>query len=155
MSEEKLISEWFGGLESPYLEQAMAQAMKTGTMFSVAYSLQQALAGGFSWKMSPQGEDYWKALYASLPVDGFVNATPSPWIKVSDRLPDLRKEFSWSHALVTAYAPSTGVFPAECSVYQDRDIVWYDLSSADSDGDCDRISDVTHWMPLPDPPKED
>jgi len=32
---------------------------------------------------------------------------------------------------------------------------WEDLTDRDTDGYYDDVYDVTHWMPLPEPPKED
>ena len=165
MSETKTVEQWLQELPEPYRSQALDNMDADGD--GEELTITSALSAAFVWQGTPQGHKYWEGLHVKLggdrssvvsdgiAVSGGRGLVAPAWIKVSDRLPDFRKEFSWSHALVTAYAQSTGVFPAECSVYQDRDIVWYDLSSADSDGDCDRISDVTHWMPLPDPPKED
>jgi len=61
------------------------------------------------------------------------------WIPVSDRLPE-----DWKHVLVaTKYDVKTGC------VYQSvtNDIYW-------TDGEYGIFEGITHWKPLPQPPKE-
>lgn len=66
------------------------------------------------------------------------------WISVKDRLPEIEGEY-----LAFGYS----VFGAArwiVAMYDPRDKCWYELSS-----DWDWTDDITHWMPLPDMPKEE
>jgi hypothetical protein len=57
----------------------------------------------------------------------------SEWISVKDRLPiQTQGVLVWAHGYASDYI--------EISVFQDNEFL---------------IDNVTHWMPLPDPPKDD
>lgn len=83
----------------------------------------------------------------------------SDWISVKDRLPDY---YDWvlisctdevNHSL--RYVPSVGIY---------RDGVWATKESDEYFNHCERVQahnmesafqmKVTHWMPLPDPPRD-
>lgn len=68
------------------------------------------------------------------------------WIPVSERLPEIGET-------VLAFEPVDGVEPAQL---QRRSAAfaadgWWDLQ----DEQPSRLHNVTHWMPLPNPPQED
>ena len=69
-----------------------------------------------------------------------VNALSNAWIPVSERLPDVGKR-------VLCSGPNGGIFIAGTRYCAGR-VLWDDRT---------RIGrrNVTHWMPLPEPPKED
>ena len=77
--------------------------------------------------------------------------TVQQWIPVSERKPDLE--------LVEVKAEDMDLFPCLISkntVYAKRIVTkaWYD-GIGFMDSDCiDITNEVTHWMPLPQPPKE-
>ena len=64
----------------------------------------------------------------------------SKWISVEDRLPEKQGYY-------LVYTEEDGVFSAEYNPKRER-CPWTD----ESEGYCD--FPVTHWMPLPEPPKE-
>ena len=71
----------------------------------------------------------------------------SEWISVKDRLPEIGVE-----VLICDVSCSNG--------YRDiwsleRDEVYDDIGWNDKNGDWYYLDDVTHWMPLPKPPKEE
>ena len=76
------------------------------------------------------------------------------WIPVEERFPDLE--------LVEAMSNDTDFYPCLAVIKHERLMgrryiskLWYDKNGF-IDGDCiDRTSNVTHWMPLPEPPKEE
>lgn len=90
----------------------------------------------------------------AMRYSAFHEVDVSSWIPVSERLPDLE--------LVEARAEDMDLFP--CLVVksapqspQKRFVTkaWYD-GEGFMDTDCIRITKfVTHWMPLPEPPKEE
>ena len=93
-------------------------------------------------------------------VERVVNAltangvTVQRWIPVTERLPDLE--------LVEAKADDFDLYACLATVKNDRASngryvgkAWYD-GERFMDSDCVDITyNVTHWMPLPEPPKED
>ena len=58
------------------------------------------------------------------------------WIKVKDRLPEFNEE-------VLAYTPDGAIWMAD---YDPEDDGWKTTDNYQL------LEDVTHWMPLPDPP---
>lgn len=68
----------------------------------------------------------------------------SKWISVSDELPE-------EHGNYLAYTPRSFPKNSRCQVvefYKTEDYQgWYDEYD-------EALSDVTHWQPLPDPPKQ-
>lgn len=73
----------------------------------------------------------------------------SKWISVKERLPELEKE-----VLICDLNDERdeGLYMDVWSLEDDEDggVVW-----ADKNGAWYSLDDVTHWMPLPEPPKED
>ena len=82
----------------------------------------------------------------------FYGVTVQEWISVKDRLPDLE--------LVEAKANDWDLYPCLATIKNDRakdgryvGKAWYD-GKGFMDADCVDITyEVTHWMPLPQPPK--
>ena len=78
-----------------------------------------------------------------------INEAPTidGWISVKDRLPDEEDYRSchenWDGCVIWTNGSDIG-------------LGWYSMTTGDWADiyDCD-IDDVTHWMPLPEPPKED
>ena len=70
---------------------------------------------------------------------------PNPWISVEDKLPDrLPAKFAnWSKEVIVAVKRGR-----ECRIYVDRYSHIYKTWGVFEDG-------VTHWMPIPELPKED
>lgn len=62
------------------------------------------------------------------------------WISVKDRLPENRQ--------VVLFHQKNGFI--YCAQYTD----FFDEEYWSIDGDCWSAKDVTHWMPLPEPPKK-
>ena len=79
------------------------------------------------------------------------------WISVKERLPDCNGKFLvhkmvWNSSIIsTLYFAKDGEKICEYDLKGAKD-VWYDY-------DCEwgyfSVDSVTHWMPLPEPPKED
>ena len=67
---------------------------------------------------------------------GYADATPK-WIPVTERLPEKR----------TFVLGVTAEFVCECIMLEDKQF-WL-VNTDDGDGEIE----VTHWMPLPEPPK--
>ena len=67
------------------------------------------------------------------------------WISVKDRLPE-----SPRFVLVFVRHPPKGEFPAWSCMMTDMYLGNGWLENADSEA-----HEITHWMPLPEPPKED
>lgn len=92
--------------------------------------------------------------WASLIADHLIanGVTVQEWIPVTERLPDLE--------LVEAKANDIDLYPCLVTVKDKRakngryvGKAWYDGDQF-IDSDCVDITyDVTHWMPLPEPPK--
>ncbi len=70
------------------------------------------------------------------------------WIKVSDRLPDTQEDvliFSGKSMRVASYCRERWILTGSFHEYDENDEDW--------DWDCVYLR-ATHWMPLPDPPKD-
>ena len=76
------------------------------------------------------------------------------WISVKDRLPEKAWEDNqkWFSKVVLA-ATGRSVLYGSFEVYKYNGT--WEFGSYDEDFDFDRCVTVTHWMPLPEPPKED
>ena len=80
-------------------------------------------------------------------LESYLKVLESPWISVKERLPELRTD-------VLVYRKnlwSMGGYIAVDRMYvrqEDDEPMW-------SGDDVTWMSKVTHWMPLPEPPKED
>ena len=68
-------------------------------------------------------------------------ATIPHWIPVTERLPDVFK-----HVLVNI--PGMAPFPTVQEAFSEKNGLWY------SNGFRYEADEITHWMPLPEPPKE-
>lgn len=105
---------------------------------------------------------------------------PSKWISVEERLPESEKivlaaakskTFGWHHVLMVAHI---GYHEFSTEEYGWRDYegdteydeendcfwipeCWYEVNSVEDNGNwiIDSDYEVTHWMPLPEPPRED
>ena len=76
-----------------------------------------------------------------------ATSNESKWIPVTERLPDTQ-EYDWVLAQV-AFIP--GNLYGVPVVAELRHGEWYDAYDETIEGDFEK---VTHWMPLPEPPKE-
>lgn len=74
------------------------------------------------------------------------------WISVKDRLPN-NDEHDW--VLAQVMEPATGFMPIpKVMEYRESNNDWYEETMgwlSEHNG----VFAVTHWMPLPEPPKED
>ena len=79
--------------------------------------------------------------------------TPDGWISCSDRMPEMgeRQYYVLAADFKNNYPPS--IPNTQVGVYGD----WFNDGNPtwdDGDGEDLHLKEVTHWMPLPDPPKE-
>ena len=96
---------------------------------------------------------YWSDEHIGALADHLISngVVVREWIPVTERLPDLE--------LVEAMSNDTDFYPCLAVIKHERLMgrryiskLWYDKNGF-IDGDCiDRTSNVTHWMPLPEPP---
>ncbi len=69
------------------------------------------------------------------------------WINVKDRLPEKGK--NWETTFCLIYAKGGGILVRPFDSYHN---CWNDED--DDDYECDAVGGlITHWMPLPEPPK--
>ncbi|EOC2630080.1 DUF551 domain-containing protein [Salmonella enterica] len=87
-----------------------------------------------------------KPLYAAPPV----SVTPDGWISCSERMPDreyvLAGDFSGTHYLASIPNVQVGIY---ADWFDDEKHCW-----DDGDGNDLHLKEVSHWMPLPEPPQE-
>lgn len=83
-------------------------------------------------------------------ADELLKAVKPLWIPVTERLPE-----PWEPVLVTYLSYNSHLPKADMLAYIDSDDgLWYWWDDTDPSGTkC--IVTITHWMPLPDPPKEE
>lgn len=80
------------------------------------------------------------------------------WISVKDRLPDTMQDKSPSSGWNAEYAMTDDVlcFIDEC---QRQTVAWYSYTYDEwtTTDECMvyKYGEITHWMPLPEPPKEE
>ncbi|HBC3228573.1 TPA: DUF551 domain-containing protein [Escherichia coli] len=79
--------------------------------------------------------------------------TPDSWISCSDRMPEMgeRQYYVLAADFKNNYPPS--IPNTQVGVYGD----WFNDGNPtwdDGDGEDLHLKEVTHWMPLPEPPKE-
>lgn len=74
----------------------------------------------------------------------------SEWISVKDRLPELPGT-SWASKMVIACKESRWVAPM---IYERAIVRGKPVERWKNYWDCIAYEKVTHWMPLPEPPKE-
>ena len=67
---------------------------------------------------------------------------PDGWIPVSERMPN-DKDFVWCYGYVSGWTESDG-FEAYYDATRNK---WWTV-------DDEKVGKITHWMPLPNPPKE-
>ena len=88
-------------------------------------------------------------LYTAQPVP----VTPDAWISCSERMPEMgeRQYYVLAADFKNNYPPS--IPDTQVGVYGD----WFNDGNPtwdDGDGEDLHLKEVTHWMPLPEPPKE-
>jgi hypothetical protein len=135
MSETKTVEQWLQELPEPYRGQALENAEAYGRLHMKCSNIHQAVDGSFSWASSPQGQDYWLGFSNTIGKGGGDDVSsdpPSPWIKASDELP-------FAQEPVLTFKKGEGSW-----------VQWVDEYGSWMNG-----TDPTHWMPLPEPPKED
>ncbi|ECG8608171.1 DUF551 domain-containing protein, partial [Salmonella enterica subsp. salamae] len=75
---------------------------------------------------------------------------PDGWISCSERMPDreyvLAGDFSGTHYLASIPNVQVGIY---ADWFDDEKPCW-----DDGDGNDLHLKEVTHWMPLPEPPQE-
>ncbi|EPT5094061.1 TPA: DUF551 domain-containing protein [Escherichia coli] len=86
-------------------------------------------------------------------VNGNSPGTPDSWISCSDRMPEMgeRQYYVLAADFKNNYPPS--ITNTQVGVYGD----WFNDGNPtwnDGDGEDLHLKEVTHWMPLPEPPKE-
>ncbi|EPE7468580.1 ead/Ea22-like family protein [Escherichia coli] len=101
--------------------------------------------------------------YKLSELSGNSPVTPDGWISCSDRMPVIG-ELNWRTSFPLLITCEIGVIPAYygfVSINGDRHYGFMEsLKYGDDSGghpqtnEYDLISNVTHWMPLPEPPKE-
>jgi hypothetical protein len=81
----------------------------------------------------------------------------SEWISVEERLPEkplrcivYRRPFNWLDYCVS-FASFDPCYRGECGNPMNGKAVWYDYDSEYGDY---RLSNITHWMPMPEPPHD-
>jgi len=77
----KKISKWLSEMPEPYRTQALNEFERQGWINMPSFSMVNALSAAFDWGDSPQGEDYWIAIYEHYNAES--NDTwqplPEPW----------------------------------------------------------------------------
>lgn len=83
------------------------------------------------------------------------------WISVKDRLPDHGRYLTYCQSF---FVPDVGYceivdyfcdemkMPSQYKFAEEREAGWWDYENEDDL--FYRVTNVTHWMPLPEPPKE-
>ncbi|EDM3388299.1 DUF551 domain-containing protein [Salmonella enterica subsp. enterica serovar Newport] len=83
-------------------------------------------------------------------VNGNSPVSPGGWISCSERMPDreyvLAGDFSGTHYLANIPNVQVGIY---ADWFDDEKPCW-----DDGDGNDLHLKEVTHWMPLPEPPQE-
>ncbi|QEI23709.1 DUF551 domain-containing protein [Salmonella phage SE22] len=83
-------------------------------------------------------------------VNGNSPVIPDGWISCSERMPDreyvLAGDFSGTHYLASIPNVQVGIY---ADWFDDEKPCW-----DDGDGNDLHLKEVTHWMPLPEPPQE-
>lgn len=74
----------------------------------------------------------------------------SEWIRVEDELPRCGDPVIAACRDYRVDGLPPAVVPARFNLDREE---WFDVDNLDSDGDEVRLFRVTHWMPLPEPPK--
>ena len=67
---EKTIEQWFQELPEPYRTKALENC-KSPNDNEVVETLSTAIAVGFLWQDTPEGEDYWSEVNETLVADEF------------------------------------------------------------------------------------
>lgn len=101
------------------------------------------LISGFVWNKTIEGSDFWWAVILNRDFDLFFEKYPKEdkWISVEDRLPEDEEDklillIGWDDMLFQRVA-----------LHNDSDKNWYGWDST-------KYNTVTHWQPLPEPPKK-
>ena len=78
------------------------------------------------------------------------NNQPNPWISVKERLPEATDKFGRSEDVLILDENGWMTVAMYC-IPENK---WY-LSVGAIQGDCEYPFEITHWMPIPELPKED
>ncbi|EOM8667356.1 DUF551 domain-containing protein, partial [Escherichia coli] len=94
-----------------------------------------------------------KASLEQNALSGNYPVTPDGWISCSDRMPEMgeRQYYVLAADFKNNYPPS--IPNTQVGVYGD----WFNDGNPtwdDGDGEDLHLKEVTHWMPLPEPPQE-
>lgn len=85
-----------------------------------------------------------------IPLSGNSPVIPCGWISCSERMPDreyvLAGDFSGTHYLASIPNVQVGIY---ADWFDDEKPCW-----DDGDGNDLHLKEVTHWMPLPEPPQQ-
>jgi hypothetical protein len=147
---EKTASEWFDMLIEPYCSQAKENSLLHRNDRDRKYpSLSYCLCANFSWDVTPQGGKYWDELYNSIAsnettyLKHIKSNQPQlgEWIKVGDGLPNANQYVI--------------IYDGKSETPSVKDFFYYsNVKGFVSFGTQEVNNFVTHWMPLPAPPKE-
>ncbi|EBS5233997.1 DUF551 domain-containing protein [Salmonella enterica subsp. enterica serovar Onderstepoort] len=87
---------------------------------------------------------------SNFDVNGNSPVSPGSWISCSERMPDreyvLAGDFSGTHYLASIPNVQVGIY---ADWFDDEKPCW-----DDGDGNDLHLKEVTHWMPLPEPPQQ-
>lgn len=91
-------------------------------------------------------------------ADKLLDAIKPPWIPVTERLPDTMKDKSVYSGWSEEIAPSDDVLCYLGSEHR-QTVAWYSHTYKEwttvDENTVYEYGEVTHWMPLPEPPKEE
>ena len=81
---EKTIKEWYEELPEPYRTQAITNCeTQSPKGYDILNSFSQcksrAIAQGFFWQTSPEGEEYWSEINLTLEADEFKENRREDW----------------------------------------------------------------------------
>lgn len=95
-------------------------------------------------------QEYVKLERLQEALSGYSPVIPGGWISCSERMPDreyvLAGDFSGTHYLASIPNVQVGIY---ADWFDDEKPCW-----DDGDGNDLHLKEVTHWMPLPEPPQE-
>jgi len=103
----------------------------------------EAIGEGFKVEEFVSLENHRAAmLHAGNHTEQHLDMVDSGWIPVSERMPN-DKDFVWCYGYVSGWTESDG-FEAYYDATRNK---WWTV-------DDEKVEKITHWMPLPNPPKE-
>ena len=123
-----------------------ALAKWLGKTYEPPYKLDGDEINSLRWPIDiAQQTDIWKERLMEFATD--INVHNNGWISVKDRLPERK----WIDCLVATRIQTDGTRGVNIAWLNDDNGVW----SSNDKWICDGREIVTHWMPLPEPPKEE